>query len=166
MSGSDNRTIERAYFDKYVDLVPVSSARRVNFLPQLAGPKLGAVELAKAVRWAALFGPFRPPFARCLRAVVAGTLTNALVPVRAGEAVQLGLAKIEGTSFVPAAAALVAVKAVDAVCLGLLGVVVLGAPLVALGLASTFGIVFIGGYLISGAICTIAALTLTRAIQP
>lgn len=40
------------------------------------------------------------------------------------------------------------------------------APLVALGLASTFGIVFIGGYLISGAICTIAALTLTRAINP
>ena len=37
------------------------------------------------------------------------------------------------------------------------------APLVALGLASTFGIIFIGGYLISGAICTIAALTLTRA---
>ncbi|MCR6497533.1 MFS transporter [Shinella sp. CPCC 101442] len=36
------------------------------------------------------------------------------------------------------------------------------APLVALGLASTFGIIFIGGYLISGAICTIAALTLTR----
>ena len=39
------------------------------------------------------------------------------------------------------------------------------APLVALGLASTFGIVFIGGYLISGAICTIAALTLTRALS-
>lgn len=36
------------------------------------------------------------------------------------------------------------------------------APLVALGLASSFGIIFIGGYLISGAICTIAALTLTR----
>lgn len=39
------------------------------------------------------------------------------------------------------------------------------APLVALGLASTFGIIFIGGYLISGAICTIAALTLTRALS-
>ena len=39
------------------------------------------------------------------------------------------------------------------------------APLVALGLASTFGIVFIGGYLISGAICTIAALSLTRALD-
>jgi MFS family permease len=39
------------------------------------------------------------------------------------------------------------------------------APLVALGLASSFGIVFIGGYLISGAICTIAALTLTRALD-
>ncbi len=39
------------------------------------------------------------------------------------------------------------------------------APLVALGLASSFGIIFIGGYLISGAICTIAALTLTRALD-
>jgi MFS family permease len=36
------------------------------------------------------------------------------------------------------------------------------APLVALGLASKFGIIFIGGYLISGAICTLAALTLSR----
>ena len=39
------------------------------------------------------------------------------------------------------------------------------APLVALGLASSFGIIFIGGYLISGAICTIAALTLTRVLD-
>lgn len=39
------------------------------------------------------------------------------------------------------------------------------APLVALGLATSFGIVFIGGYLISGAICTIAALTLTRVLD-
>ena len=39
------------------------------------------------------------------------------------------------------------------------------APLVALGLATSFGIIFIGGYLISGAICTIAALTLTRALD-
>ena len=39
------------------------------------------------------------------------------------------------------------------------------APLVALGLATSFGIVFIGGYLISGAICTLAALSLTRALD-
>ncbi|HEV7322629.1 MAG TPA: MFS transporter [Ensifer sp.] len=39
------------------------------------------------------------------------------------------------------------------------------APLVALGLATSFGIIFIGGYLISGAICTIAALSLTRALD-
>lgn len=39
------------------------------------------------------------------------------------------------------------------------------APLVALGLASSFGIIFIGGYLISGAICTIAALSLTRVLD-
>lgn len=36
------------------------------------------------------------------------------------------------------------------------------APLVALGLATQFGIIFIGGYLISGAICTILALMLAR----
>ena len=39
------------------------------------------------------------------------------------------------------------------------------APLVALGLASSFGIIFIGGYLISGAICTIAALSLTKVLD-
>ncbi|MDW5316391.1 MFS transporter [Rhizobium sp. PL01] len=39
------------------------------------------------------------------------------------------------------------------------------APLVALGLASNFGIIFIGGYLISGAICTIVALSVTRALD-
>ncbi len=39
------------------------------------------------------------------------------------------------------------------------------APLVALGLASNFGIIFIGGYLISGAICTLAALTLSRILD-
>jgi MFS family permease len=39
------------------------------------------------------------------------------------------------------------------------------APLVALGLASTFGIIFIGGYLISGAICTIAAISLSRVLD-
>lgn len=39
------------------------------------------------------------------------------------------------------------------------------APLVALGLASNFGIIFIGGYLISGAICTILALVLSRTID-
>jgi MFS family permease len=39
------------------------------------------------------------------------------------------------------------------------------APLVALGLASQLGIIFIGGYIISGAICTILALLLTRVID-
>ncbi|WP_275787109.1 MFS transporter [Pararhizobium gei] len=39
------------------------------------------------------------------------------------------------------------------------------APLVALGLASNFGIIFIGGYLISGAICTIVALSVSRALD-
>jgi MFS family permease len=39
------------------------------------------------------------------------------------------------------------------------------APLVALGLASNFGIIFIGGYLISGAICTLIALGVSRALD-
>ncbi|RCS22854.1 MFS transporter [Phyllobacterium salinisoli] len=39
------------------------------------------------------------------------------------------------------------------------------APLVALGLASSFGIIFIGGYLISGAICTLVALSLPRILD-
>jgi MFS family permease len=39
------------------------------------------------------------------------------------------------------------------------------APLVALGLATNFGIIFIGGYLISGAICTLVALRVTRALD-
>lgn len=39
------------------------------------------------------------------------------------------------------------------------------APLVALGLASNFGIIFIGGYLISGAICTLLALGVSRALD-
>jgi MFS family permease len=39
------------------------------------------------------------------------------------------------------------------------------APLIALGLASQFGIIFIGGYLISGAICTILVLLLSNALD-
>jgi len=39
------------------------------------------------------------------------------------------------------------------------------APLVAFGLATSFGIIFIGGYLISGAICTLAAITLSRVLD-
>ncbi len=39
------------------------------------------------------------------------------------------------------------------------------APLVALGLATNFGIIFIGGYLISGAICTLVVLGVSRALD-
>jgi MFS family permease len=39
------------------------------------------------------------------------------------------------------------------------------APLVAFGLATSFGIIFIGGYLISGAICTLAAISLSRVLD-
>jgi MFS family permease len=40
------------------------------------------------------------------------------------------------------------------------------APLIALGLASSLGIIFIGGYLLSGAICTLSALSLSRVLDP
>jgi MFS family permease len=39
------------------------------------------------------------------------------------------------------------------------------APLVALGLASSFGVVFVGVYLLSGAVCTLGALALSRKLE-
>src|SRR5919198_4484160 len=77
---------------------------------------LAAVELAKAARWRVLFGLHRPPYVVCLRALVAGQLTNALSPVRAGEAVRLAWLAAQGGALVPGAAALAGVKAIDSVC--------------------------------------------------
>src|SRR5919197_6377007 len=87
---------------------------------------LAAVELAKAARWRALFGLHRPPFARCLRALVAGQLTNALSPVRAGEAVRLGLLTAEGASLVPAAGAMAGAKAIDTISLAAIAAALVG----------------------------------------
>lgn len=39
------------------------------------------------------------------------------------------------------------------------------APLVALGVSSRFGLVALGIYLLSGALCTLAALGINRAIE-
>jgi len=39
------------------------------------------------------------------------------------------------------------------------------APLVALSLSSEFGLTFVGYYLLSGAICTLAALAFNRALE-
>ncbi len=39
------------------------------------------------------------------------------------------------------------------------------APLVALGLSSRFGLPFVGYYLLSGAICTLAALAFSKALE-
>jgi uncharacterized membrane protein YbhN (UPF0104 family) len=92
----------------------------------LALVPLAAVEMAKAWRWAVLFGRHRPPFTRALRAEVAGQLANALAPVRAGEVLRLGLVRAEGSRLVPATAAVLTAKAIDAVCLAAIGVAVAG----------------------------------------
>src|SRR5262245_16557611 len=88
---------------------------------------LATVELAKAGRWRVLFGGFAPSYPRCLRALVAGQLTNALSPVRAGEAVRLGLIAVQGGHLVPATVALAAAKAIDTLALGAIAAIVLGA---------------------------------------
>ena len=86
-----------------------------------------AVELAKAARWRVLFGASRPTYAVALRALIAGQVTNALSPLRAGEAVRLGVLSAQGGAVVPGAAALAGVKAIDTLCLGAIAFAVAGA---------------------------------------
>jgi len=110
---------------------------------------LAAVELAKAARWAALFGPGRPGYARCLQALISGQLTNLLSPVRAGEVVQVGVVTLRGGALMPAAAALVGGKLLDgAVLLLLAGAIVgtasLGSSTPWLMVALTAGLVGLG----------------------
>jgi uncharacterized membrane protein YbhN (UPF0104 family) len=95
-------------------------------LVALALAALASVEVAKALRWRALFGSPRPPIVPCLRALVAGQLTNALAPVRAGEVVRLGLVGAAGQSVVSATAALAGAKAIDALCLAAIASAVVG----------------------------------------
>lgn len=97
--------------------------------PALAALVVGwliAVELAKTTRWWALFGPGRPAFGVCLRALIAGQVANQLSPVRAGEAVRLGVLAAQGGPLVPGTAALAAAKAIDVVCLAAIALAVLG----------------------------------------
>jgi uncharacterized membrane protein YbhN (UPF0104 family) len=86
-----------------------------------------AVELAKAARWRSLCGPERPSYSVSLRALVAGQVTNALSPLRAGEAVRLGVLAAQGGPLVAGAGALAGAKAVDVVCLVAIAVAVVGA---------------------------------------
>src|SRR5919198_6573986 len=108
---------------------------------------LAAVELAKAARWRVLFGLHRPPYVVCLRALVAGQLTNALSPVRAGEAVRLAWLTAQGGELVPSAAALAGVKAIDSVCLASIAAGVAGAAALA---HSRWGLLAAGMVLVTG----------------
>jgi uncharacterized membrane protein YbhN (UPF0104 family) len=95
------------------------------YLVVLALAPLAAVELAKTERWRSLFGARRPPYAQALRALLAGQLTNSLMPLRAGDAVSLGVLKAEGGGLVAGAGALAGIKAIDALVLaGIAGAVV------------------------------------------
>jgi len=87
------------------------------------------VELAKALRWQVLMGAARLDYARCLRALVAGQLTNALLPLRAGDVVSVGLVKAEGGPLLAGTAALAAIKALDTLCLAGLAAAFLGTAL-------------------------------------
>jgi uncharacterized membrane protein YbhN (UPF0104 family) len=95
-------------------------------LALLAVVPLAAVELAKAMRWRVLFGKHRPTYAVCLRALVAGQITNFFSPLRAGEAVRLGVLTAQGGELVPGAGALAGAKAIDSVCLGAIALAVAG----------------------------------------
>ncbi len=118
-------------------------------LAVLALLPLASVELAKAARWAALCGEHRPPYHLSLRAVVAGQLTNALVPLRAGDAVRLAWLKAEGGAFVPAAASFVGAKAIDAVCLAAIALAVMGSAVLA---RPSLGLVLGAGVVVAGAV--------------
>lgn len=85
------------------------------------------VELSKASRWQALMGPGRPSYGLSLRALVAGQMTNALSPVRAGEAVRLGVLAAAGGPVLAGAGALAGAKAIDTVCLAAIAAGVVGA---------------------------------------
>jgi uncharacterized membrane protein YbhN (UPF0104 family) len=95
-------------------------------LALLAVVPLAAVELAKAMRWRVLFGKHRPTYAVCLRALVAGQITNFFAPLRAGDAVRLGVLTAQGGELIPGAGALAGAKAIDSLCLGAIALAVAG----------------------------------------
>ncbi|MGI8422839.1 MAG: lysylphosphatidylglycerol synthase transmembrane domain-containing protein [Chloroflexota bacterium] len=120
-------------------------------LALLAVLPLASVELAKAGRWRVLFGHCRPSYIVALRALMAGQATNALSPIRAGEAVRLGVLTAQGGALVPGAGALAGAKAIDTVCLAAIAFGVAGASVfsrstagLAAGLAAGVGVMAAG----------------------
>jgi uncharacterized membrane protein YbhN (UPF0104 family) len=100
------------------------------WLGLLALPLLACVELAKTARWSALFGAYRPSYQRCLRALVAGQITNALAPIRAGEAVRVGVLAVQGGPLGISAVSVAGVKAIDAIGLAAIALALVGAAVV------------------------------------
>jgi uncharacterized membrane protein YbhN (UPF0104 family) len=91
---------------------------------------LAFVELAKTARWRTLFGPTPPTYSHFLQALVLAQATNALAPVRLGEAAGVGLLVARGGQTVPAIASLAASKALDAIGLAIIAALTLGLVLV------------------------------------
>jgi uncharacterized membrane protein YbhN (UPF0104 family) len=100
---------------------------------------LASVELAKAARWAVLFGPRRPAYPRFLRALVVGQITNALAPLRAGDVVRVSVLAVQGEPLALTAVSVAGVKAIDAVTLAAVAIALVGVavlPLVSWSLAA------------------------------
>jgi uncharacterized membrane protein YbhN (UPF0104 family) len=110
----------------------------LGLLP-LALIPLALVELAKTARWRALFGSTAPAYHHFLQALVVTQATNALAPVRAGEAAGIGMLMARGGRAAPAVASLAATKALDAVGLAVIAALTLGLALVATAAWSLLG---------------------------
>jgi hypothetical protein len=103
----------------------------INFQPDLplgllTLALLASVELAKTARWLVLFGANHPPYRRCLQALVAGQITNALAPIRVGEAVRVSVLAARGDPLLLTVASVAGVKVVDAIGLALIAIVLVG----------------------------------------
>jgi len=72
-------------------------------------------------------GPGAPGLPHCLRALVAGQLTNALLPLRAGDAVRIGMIVWSGSLLTVATVSTAAAKAIDALCLAGIAALIVGA---------------------------------------
>ena len=102
------------------------------------------------MRWQVLFGKHRPTYAVCLRALVAGQITNFFSPLRAGEAVRLGVLTAQGGELVPGAGALAGAKAIDSLCLGAIALAVAGTSAISrpqVGLIAGIAVILAGACL-------------------
>ncbi len=95
-------------------------------LMSLAVLGLVLVECAKTLRWWIFLGPGAPGLPHCLRALVAGQLTNALLPLRAGDAVRIGIIVWSGSPLTVATVSIAAAKAIDALCLAGIALLIVG----------------------------------------